>query len=314
MSDQRDIFLNELLTKARADKMVMLLSADMGAPSLDTWRKDLPKQVLQTGIAEQSTINFGAGLASRGYKVYVYAMGSWAARCFEQMRYSCAIAKNPITFLANGVALGYVPAGPAHEPTEDIAYMRTLCGIEIHSPTNDNMVKSLVDLTYKYPFFRHIRLERKNDKSLDLLYNNEDMSSLINMGMSTLNKGKQACIVSSGYMLGRALKLKDLLKIKNNLDIGVVDVWRIKPISPSIFQKTFENYSHIITIEEQTLSGGFGSAICEMSCDLNMMHKFLRLGLPERYIFDNGTRDEVLNACGLSIDNMYNQIISFYNK
>lgn len=119
---------------------------------------------------------------------------------------------------------------------------------------------------------------------------------------------------SSGYMLSRALKVKSLLKEEYDINIGIVDMWKIKPISSSTFQDTFKNYSHLVTLEKQTLSGGFGSAIGEISCDLNMGHKFLKLGLPEKYIFDNGTREELLNSNGLSVNEISTKTLNFYGK
>jgi transketolase len=307
---QRDVFLTELLGHARRDPRIIVLSADMGAPSLDVWRKELPNQVIQTGIAEQNTINFGAGLASRGYKVYVYTMGSWAARCFEQMRYSCAMASNPITFMANGVALGYAPSGPAHEPTEDIAYMRSLCGVEVHSPANNHMVKALVDLSLTIPKFRYVRLERGHEKEMEA-FHVDATPALVQRGMAAIHAGQKVCITASGYMIGRALKLKARLSEQNGIDAGLVDLWQIKPIDGAVFSETFGSYSHIITIEEQTLSGGFGSAVCEMSNDLSLNHKILRLGLPEQYIFDNGTREELLDMHGLSLDRIHEKAAGF---
>lgn len=310
----RDVFLTELFYKAKLNNKIVLLSADMGAPALDVWRKDLPDQFFQTGIAEQNTINFGAGLSANGYKVYVYTMGCWAARCFEQLRYSCCMANNPITFLSAGVGLGYAPAGPAHEPTEDIAYLRSLLGIEIHTPTNNKMVKELVDLTIQSKKFRVIRLERNYDPTLDNFYQNEIGFSFVDDGVKELISGETTCVVSSGYMLNRALKVAEKLKSNYNLNIGVVDLWRIKPIDPNTFVRIFEKYKNILTLEEQTLSGGFGSAICEVSCDLNMKHKFLRLGLPEKYMFENGTREEIINSNGLSINNICDRFVSAYNE
>jgi len=313
MNAPRDEFLSELLVEARKNDKVIVLSADMGAPTLDLWRKEVPRQVFQTGIAEQNTINFGAGLASRGYKVYVYTMGSWAARCFEQMRYSCAMANNPITFLACGVGLGYVPSGPAHEPNEDIAYMRSLLGLEIHSPANNNLIRPLVKLTLDKPKFRYVRLERGTDKSCVDFYK-DATTDTVERGMCTLHQGHKVCITTSGHLLPRALKLRDSLKESHNLDVGVVDLWKIKPIDLQVFVNTFNPYSHVITLEEQTLSGGFGSSVCEVVCDLGLNHKILRLGLPERYIFDNGTREEVLDMNGLSVPQLHERIVSFLNQ
>jgi transketolase len=312
MNVPRDEFLSELLVEARKNSKVILLSADMGAPTLDIWRKEVPKQVFQTGIAEQNTINFAAGLASRGYKVYVYTMGAWAARCFEQMRYSVAMANNPITFLACGVGLGYVPSGPAHEPNEDIAYMRSLIGVEVISPANNNIVRPLVKLTLEKPKFRYIRLERGTDKSCVGLHSDATVST-VEKGMSVVltNKGSKVVIATSGHLLPRALGLADMLKAAYNVQADVVDLWKIKPIDGQVFVNTFSPYTHIISLEEQSLSGGFGSAICEVVSDLQLGHKILRLGLPEKYIFDNGTREEVLDMNGLSVPELFERSVSF---
>mgnify|MGYP001368293983 CR=1 FL=1 len=104
---QREVFISTLFEKAKLDKDIYFLSADHGAKALDAWRDQLPKQFIALGISEQNTINVASGLSAIGKKVYVYFMASWAARCFEQIRYSCAMAKNPITILGGGPALGY---------------------------------------------------------------------------------------------------------------------------------------------------------------------------------------------------------------
>ena len=146
---QRDTFISDLFEIAKKDKDVILISVDMGASALDRWRDELPEQFIWTGISEQHSINLAAGLSAAGKKVYVYFMAAWSARCFEQIRYSCSMPNNPITILSNGVALGYAPAGPAHETNEDIAYMRSLLNVEIDCPASSTHVKELVQESYK---------------------------------------------------------------------------------------------------------------------------------------------------------------------
>jgi len=138
MTAQRDVFIQALYEKALLDKNIVFISADMGAPTLDQWKFNLPEQFIAAGISEQNAINVASGLAKSGKKVFVYMMASWFSRCIEQVRYSCAMANNPITILGNGVALGYAPSGPAHEPNEDIALSRSLLNIEVHSPSNES--------------------------------------------------------------------------------------------------------------------------------------------------------------------------------
>jgi transketolase len=320
MPQQRDIFLTELLKIAKNDKNVVLISADMGAPALDLWRTELPEQFFVTGISEQNTINFAAGLSAQGKNVFVYFMACWCARCFEQIRYSCAIANNPITILGCGVALGYVPSGPAHEPTEDIAYMRSLCDIEIYSPLNNEFTKNLINAIYcENRKLRYIRLEREYPRRLDDFYTPENPSwnswIPITSGISLIQTGTSSntCLISSGYLIDRALKINEMLKNSSRATLSIIDVYKIAPINHSLLYAFTAPYNNIITLEEQTLSGGFGSAICEAYTDLGVKKNILRLGLPQRYIFDNGTREEVLNANGLSLVDIYNKIDLFTN-
>jgi transketolase len=308
MTAQRDIFIQELFEKAVSDKNIIFISADMGAPTLDQWKEKLPNQFIAAGISEQNAINVASGLAASGKKVFVYMMASWFARCIEQVRYSCAMANNTITILGNGVALGYAPSGPAHEPNEDIALSRSLLNIEIHSPSNESSTLNLVDLCLNIPKLRYIRLERNYPKQLENVtyQQNEFIKTLFENDVET---DKKLTILSSGYMLGRALEVG--IKIDKLVKTSVVDISRIKPLDSKVLTEVLSNSTHILTLEEQTLDGGFGSAICEFICDNNLSCNVLRLGLPERYIFENGSRDYLIDANGLSVANIFDSAVKF---
>jgi len=308
MTAQRDVFIQALYEQALLDKNIVFISADMGAPTLDQWKFNLPEQFIAAGISEQNTINVAAGLSESGKKVFVYMMASWFSRCIEQVRYSCAMANNPITILGNGVALGYAPSGPAHEPNEDIALSRSLLNIEVHSPSNESSTLNLVDLCLNNPKLRYIRLERNYAKQLqNLIYEeNEFVKVLYDYKASS---DEHVAIFSSGYMLGRALEAAAQLDGSKN--ISVVDISRVKPLAKNELINILSNSSQVITIEEQSLSGGFGSAICEFICDNQLSCKVLRFGLPENYIFENGSRDYLLDQNGLSIEKIKNSINQF---
>tara|TARA_R110001592_G_scaffold348140_2_gene642094 strand:+ start:2370 stop:3329 length:960 start_codon:yes stop_codon:yes gene_type:complete len=315
---QRDTFISNLFEKAKQDKDIIMISVDMGAPTLDIWRETLPDQFIAAGISEQNAINVAAGLSSQGKKVYVYFMASWVGRCWEQIRYSCAMGNNPITILGNGVALGYAPAGPAHEPTEDIAYMRSINHIEIHSPANNNIVKALVDLTLDKPKLRYLRLERKFASEVEDLYPNMS-SSHLNSGLSLVKGGitelkndkKKVAILTNGYMLGRGYKVWEKLLSSNSCEASLYDIWKLKPLNSNLLKQNLKGYDHIVTIEEQSLDGGFGSIISEFICDNQLSFKLLRLGLPEKFIFENGNRDHLIDTHGLSVEEIYNKIENF---
>lgn len=308
MTAQRDVFIQNLYEKALIDKDIIFISADMGAPSLDQWKFNLPDQFIAAGISEQNAINVAAGLSCSGKKVFVYMMASWFARCIEQIRYSCAMANNPITILGNGVAFGYAPSGPAHEPNEDIALSRALLNIEVHSPSNENSTLNLVDLCLKNPKLRYIRLERNYAKQAQHFSYNEN-EFIKKLYIHEADSKKNIKILSSGYMLGRCLDVALELDKSNN--VSVIDISKIKPLEKELLIEFLNDASHIVTVEEQTLYGGFGSAICEFLVDNNIRCKVLRLGLPDHYIFDNGSRDFLIDNNGLSVHNITNMVTEF---
>jgi transketolase len=308
MKSQRDVFIQALYEKALEDKDIIFISADMGAPTLDQWKENIPEQFIAAGISEQNAINIASGLAESGKKIFVYMMASWFSRCIEQVRYSCAMANNAITILGNGVALGYAPSGPAHEPNEDIALSRALLNIEVHSPSNESSALNLVDLCLNENKLRYIRLERNYAKQMQgIEYSKNEFVKTLYVNEAS-GDGK-ITICSSGYMLGRALDAAS--QMDKNKNVKVLDISRIKPLNKDTLFEVLNDSDYVITIEEQTLSGGFGSAVCEFICDNHLQCKVLRIGLPDHYIFDNGTRDYLLDHNGLSVDAIKNSITKF---
>ena len=158
---QRDVFIDVIYEAALKDKDVFFISADFGAPSLDKFRENLPKQFIHSGISEQHMIDMSAGLALSGKKVYVYAMAPFITlRCLEQIKCSLAMMDLPVTIIAVGVGLGYADAGPTHYLTEDIACMRSIVGLEIYSASDEYTTKFIAKKTLEDPKLRVVRLER----------------------------------------------------------------------------------------------------------------------------------------------------------
>jgi len=313
---QRDEFLDKLFEEAVNDSSIILISVDMGAPALDRWRSDLPNQFFSAGISEQNAINVASGLASQNKKVFVYMMACWVARCFEQIRYSCAMSGNKITIIGNGVGLGYAPAGPAHEPTEDIAYMRSLLGLEIISPASALQIPSLVEYLLNEPRLTYVRLERNVPELIDKIVADKGPLFVSNFRTnpyvfhkSIESRKIDVTIFSSGYMLDRSVKCADKLS-GENLNAQVIDVCKVTSLNTEDFENLIVDTDYVVTIEEQTIAGGFGSAILEVLSEIKLI-PVLRIGIDDRYIFENGTRESLLNENGLSIETISNRIKAF---
>ena len=314
MKAHRDEFIEYLFHQAKADPDIVFISVDMGAPALDQWRKELPQQFVAAGISEQNAINFAAGLAAGGKKPYVYMMACWVARCFEQIRYSCAMPQNAVTIIGNGVALGYAPAGPAHEPTEDLCYMRAIEGLEITSPSTAAQVRFIAESTLSQPALRYVRLERSVALRLT-----DRTTAPAEAGIDLLevfkgNLNRELTILTSGYLLDRALDIAKDLSEETGWSIQILDIWKIKPLDIGTLSTFIENSELLVTIEEQAREGAFGAAILEAISDLGLMTPTLRLSLSTAYAFENGSRDELLDLYGLSRGKMKSQILEVIKK
>ena len=293
MKFQRDILIDKIYEMALKDKDIYFISADLGAPALDRLRDDLPEQFLHAGISEQNMIDVAAGLALSGKKVYVYAMGPFITlRCLEQLKCSLAQMNLPVTVISVGLGLGYADAGPTHYITEDLACLRAIVNFEVYTPSDLSTVVELAELINKKPALRVLRLDRNAVEDI------HTQGISVDTGFVELKKGKQIGILSCGYVLQRILK--NWAEVTNELDIGLVDVFRNKPLNLDGLKPIFEKYKKIITVEEQCLSGGFGSSILEAISDLGMNNPVKRLGLEDRYYFENGGREYLLNTFGLS--------------
>lgn len=292
-SFQRDVFIKEIFDVAKTDKDIIFISADFGAPALDDFRTKLPSQFIHSGISEQHMIDLAAGLSLSGKKVYVYAMAPFITlRCLEQIKCSLAMMNLPVTIVAVGVGLGYADAGPTHYLTEDIACMRSIVGLDVLSPSDKFSTQFVASETIHKPKLRVVRLERH---SLADIYPNIQFDS---KGFCKLTSGNKLAIFSYGHLLHRALKVTREL-LDEGIEVSLFDIYSLKPISKNLIDE-LKNINNIISFEEQCLSGGFGSAVLEYISDNNLNIKLTRLGLPDRYYFENGGRELLLDQYNLS--------------
>lgn len=296
---QRDIFIKTIHAAAREDRDIILLSADFGAQSLDTFREELPAQFIHCGISEQHMIDMAAGLSMAGKKVFVYCMGPFLSlRCYEQTKCCLAMMDRPVTLIGAGVGLGYADSGPTHYLTEDIACMRALNGISVLTPADEVAAAAMAQECLTEPGLRYIRLDRE---ALPAIYPPMPAQLGRHLGFHELQRGDGVCILSSGYLLHRVLEASNLLA-QDGVYPGVIDLFRVKPINTEALAQALQRYYAVVTVEEQCLAGGFGSAVLEALSDNGLIKPVHRMGLPERYVFENGGRARLLDGFGLSVD------------
>lgn len=294
---QRDVFIDEITRRAEKDAGLYFISADFGAPALDQFRERLPKQFVHSGISEQHMIDMSAGLALSGKTVFVYAMSPFISlRCLEQLKCSLAVMKQPVCVISVGIGLGYADSGPTHYSTEDLACLRSLNGVEILTPCDTASTRAVAQHSCDSIAFRIVRLDRS---PLPDIHSNFPQSTLAR-GFAEIVSGRDVCLIACGYMTHRAKQVAEKLAPKG-ISVGIIDLFRIKPF-PADLRAMLQQYRLLVTIEEQCLAGGFGSAILEYLSDCRLERPALRLGLPERYFFENGGRDYLLSLAGLDAE------------
>ena len=303
----RDVFIDEIFEAAQSNKNIYLLSADLGAKALDRFRSLLKDQFFHVGISEQNMMDVAAGLAQNGKLVYTYAMAPFVTmRCYEQIKVALASMNLPIVIIGNGVGYSYNDAGPTHYATEDISCMRGLGGIEILTPADTVSVLETAKLTYRKPGFRYVRLDRA---FLPTVYKADDKRFLDN-GLVEIDQGKGTCILTCGYMIQKARQVQAHLQKEGHL-IGIIDVYRLKPISESILQSLLQGYDQIVTLEEHFLSGGLGGAIVEAMADAQISKPTLRIGIKDHYFCENGGRDYIHKLAGIDVETITEKISRF---
>ena len=293
----RDTVIDTICDAAEIDKDIIFITADLGAASLDRFRRDLPDQFIHAGISEQNMVDLASGLALSGKKVFLYAMAPFiTARCYEQVKSVLASMNLPVTLLAVGVGLGYDHATLTHFTTEDVACMRSLNGIEVLSPSDEESATAITNEAIKNPAFRYIRLERQKQERL---YHGH-FSTVLGQGFVHLVKGSDLAIIACGYMVHKALGAQKILE-ERGVSAGVIDLFRIKRVNARGLAEILSQYAYLVTVEEQILEGGFSSAVLEAITDQNVIMPVKRLGIRDGFNVLNGDRDQLHELYGIDM-------------
>lgn len=290
---QRDALFDKLYEIASRDRNVILVSADMGAPSLDKFRADLSSQYVNVGIAEQNMVTVASGLALGGKTVFMYAIMPFVTlRCYEMIKVELCLMKIPVTAIGVGSGISYDDSGPTHHSTEDVAIMRALPNMTVLNSTDSVMSAKFAEMTCNMSVPAYVRLDRE---PLPPIYKPDaDFST----GVTEFKTGKDICIVATGNMVHRALEVAANLAEKS-IDAGVVDLYRLKPINEAMLLKSLANVKRVVTLEENFLNGGMGSAVAEVMADNGKSLPAKRIGVPDNYIFTYGGRKAMQKLMGL---------------
>lgn len=284
----RDAFIEAIHERMRENNRIFFVSADFGSPALDKLREDFKDRFINVGIAEQNLINVSVGLALEGYVVYAYAIAPFITmRDYEQIRQSLSISSQVrpinVNLIGVGAGLSYDVSGPTHHCLEDISVMRLMPNFTVFSPSDWLLAKKFIDYSINVKMPKYLRFD---SKAMPAIYDNiNDLK--IEEGFYELVKGEKVCLVSTGFMTHRALKAAKELK-----DVGVVDVFLLKPVDEKSLFESLKKYKYVITIEEGFINnGGLDALVSKIILDNQSDIRLKRMGFNDKYVFELGGRD-----------------------
>lgn len=301
--DIRDSFFQEIYDLAKRDKDIVFITADADSFVLRDYKKNLPKQFINVGVAEQNMIAVASGLALSGKKVFVLALIPFVIlRCFEHIKVNICSMNLPVTIIGLGAGFASGIDGATHHATDDIAIMRVLPEITILNPSDSTLSASCAQIAYKTRSPVYVRL----DKGKFPKFYERDYDYAI--GFKIINPLKDVNIISTGFMTREAVKLLQELE-RESLNAGLIDLYRIKPLNSLSLLKCIDKSKYLITIEENSIVGGIGTVISELLSDNRKNISLKRIALGDKQYFDYGTREWLIKYCGLDVENMAKEIL-----
>ena len=271
--------------------------------SLNMMMSVMPDRAFDVGIAEQHAVTFSAGMAARGLIPFCNIYSSFMQRAYDQVIHDVALQGLQVVFcLDRGGLVG--EDGPTHHGAYDLAYFRAVPGLTISAPMNEVELRNLMftaQLDGKGPFV--IRYPRGRAVS-----NNwkQPFSEIIVGTGRRLREGEKVALLSIGHPGNFAAEACKLLE-KEGISVGHYDMRFLKPLDEKLLHEVFGRYTHILTIEDGTTTGGFGSAVLEFMADHNYTAKLTRLGIPDRYI-SQGKPEELYAECGFDVAGIMNAV------
>lgn len=299
-------FSDALLKLAEKDTSIAAITAAMPeGTGLDAFRDKFPSRYFDVGIAEEHAATFAAGLAAGGVKPIVALYSTFAQRCYDQILHDICLQKLPVVFALDRAGL-VGEDGPTHHGVFDLSFLRDIPNLILAAPADENEMQHMLKTAFdaKAPFV--LRYPRGTGFGVKL--DDEPQDLPIGKGV-WLKKGKDATILAIGNRVHPALAAAEALK-KHKIDCGVVNMRFVKPLDTQIIDEALKVSKHLVTVEDNMLAGGFGSAVAEYLADKQANFKLLRLGIGDEFV-EHGKVANLFDKLGLNAVQMTDHILKW---
>ncbi|WP_196603039.1 transketolase family protein, partial [Pectinatus frisingensis] len=299
----RESYGNALVELYKKHDDIIVMDADLAAATkTGIFKKAYPERHIDCGIAEANMMGMAAGISTTGLVPFVSTFAMFAAgRAFEQVRNSIGYPHLNVKIGATHAGISVGEDGATHQCNEDIALMRTIPGMVIINPSDDIEARAAVTAAYDHDGPVYMRFGRL---AIPVINDRADYKFELGKGV-TLREGTDATIIATGLCTGASLEAAEKMA-QRGLDVGVINIHTIKPIDKEIIVKAAEKTKKIITVEEHSVIGGLGGAVCEVLSE-NCPSTVLRIGVNDCF-GHSGPATALLHEFGLDAEGIDNKV------
>jgi transketolase len=285
--------IDALTDFARANPDVMLLTADLGYSVLERFAEALPAQYVNVGVCEQAMVGIAAGLALSGRRVVLYSIANFPTlRCLEQLRNDVCYHDLPVTVIAVGGGLAYGAQGYTHHGVEDLGIMAMLPNMAVASPADPLEAVALLPQLLDRRRPSYLRLGRSGEPVLHAPGTAVTLEQAI-----TLRRGGDIALLATGPILGRALAAAEVLASRG-VSASVVSFPGFRPLDEAAVLAAARAHRALLTIEEHSVSGGFGTRVAEVLVGAGLAPRFGKYGVTEALRGRIGSQAWLLDQLG----------------
>ncbi|MBZ0198339.1 MAG: 1-deoxy-D-xylulose-5-phosphate synthase [Ignavibacteriaceae bacterium] len=303
------IFGEALVEIVKENKKVVGITGAMpDGTGLDNLSKVFPDNYYDVGIAEEHAVTFAAGLATQGIIPVVAVYSTFLQRAFDQIVHDVALQKLHVVFALDRA--GLVGAdGPTHHGTFDLTYLRMIPGMIIMAPKDEAELRDMLYTAIKAKCPVALRYPRGNALGVEV---KEGFTELEIGKSEELRSGGDVALLALGSMVDYSLKAAVKLS-EVGINCTVINMRFAKPLDTQKLDEITTRFNKIVTLEENSLVGGFGAGIVEYFSDKNYKNDILRIGLPDKFV-DHGTQVELHKILGIDPDGIAERVKYFFEN
>ncbi len=303
------VFGDTLTQLATDNPQIVAITAAMAeGTGLTRFSKEHPERFFDVGIAEQHAVTFAAGLACRGLKPVVTIYSTFMQRAYDQVLHDVCLQNLPVTFaLDRGGLVG--ADGPTHHGVFDLSFLRHIPNLVFAVPRNEVDLQRLMKTASEFDGPFAYRYPRGSGSGLQLAETLESFD--IGQG-ELLREGNDGLIIAVGVLVNESLAAAEALA-KEGIDIAVIDGRFVKPLDSDLIITHAEKVPFVLTAEENSLQGGFGSSVLELLSDVGLTIPVVRLGIPDQFV-GQGTQAELRSQLDLDVTGIYKRVKQAVNR